>query len=64
VPCLAGETDSGKTSLFHPILGLIQHSNVATVTKQKVFNKAMIYKQKLAFNPEVQQAMDRRLRYY
>ena len=44
VPCLVGEPDSGKTSLFYPILGLIHHSNVATVTKQKVFNKAMIGK--------------------
>ena len=116
VPCLVGEAESLKTSLFYPILGLIHHSNVATVTKQKVFNKAMISKhaevifideatpstlelddwkiltqgvytacdvkyrtarsffnrcpmfmtaqQKLAFNPEDQQAMDRRLRYY
>ena len=116
VPCLVGEADSGKTSLFYPILGLIHHSNVTTVTKQKVFNKAMINKhtevifideatpstldvddwkiltqggytacdvkyrtarsffnrcpmfmtaqQKLAFNPEDQQAMDRGLRYY
>ena len=37
MPCLVGEPDSGKTSLIH-------HSNVATVTKQKVFNKAMIGK--------------------
>ena len=44
VPCLVGEPESGKTSLFYPILGLIHHSNVATVTKQKVFNKAMIGK--------------------
>ena len=44
VPCLVGEPDNGKTSLFYPILGLIHHSNVATVTKQKVFNKAMIGK--------------------
>jgi len=116
VPCLVGEANSGKASLFYPILGLIHHGNVATVTKQKVFNKAMIKKhtevifideatlsaldvddwkiltqgpytacnikyrtarslvnrcpmfmtaqQKLAFNPEDQQAMDRRLRYY
>ena len=41
MPCLVGEPDSRKTSLFYPILGLIHHSNVATVTKQKVFNKAM-----------------------
>ena len=44
VPCLVGEADSGNTSLFYPILGLIHHSNVATVTKKKVFNKAMISK--------------------
>ena len=44
VPCLVGEPDSGTTSLFYPILGLIHHSNVATVTQQKVFNKAMIGK--------------------
>ena len=44
VPCLVGEPDSRKTSLFYPILGLIHHSNVATVTKQKVFNKEMIGK--------------------
>ena len=25
-----------------PILGLIHHGNVATVTKQKAFNKSMI----------------------
>ena len=35
VPCLVGEADSGKTSLFYPILGLTHHSNVAMVTKQK-----------------------------
>ena len=44
VPCLVEEADSRKTSLFYPILGLIHHSNVATVTKQKVFNKAMVSK--------------------
>ena len=44
VPCLIGDANSGKTSLFHPILGLIHHSNVATITKQRVFNKAMITK--------------------
>ena len=42
VPCLVGDADSGKTSLFFPILGLIHHGNVATVTKQRAFNKAMI----------------------
>ena len=42
VPCLVGAANSGKTSLFQPILGLVHHSNVATITKQRVFNKAMI----------------------
>ena len=44
VPCFVGEADSRKTSLFYSILRLILHSNIATVTKQKVFNKAMINK--------------------
>ncbi|KAL9982936.1 hypothetical protein ACROYT_G005051 [Oculina patagonica] len=44
VPCLIGDANSGKTSLFQPILGLIHHSNIATVTKQRAFNKAMITK--------------------
>ena len=44
VPCLVGPTNSGKTSLFLPILGVIHHGNVATITKQRVFNKAMINK--------------------
>ena len=43
-PYLVGESDSGKTRLLYSILGLIHQSNVATVTKQKVFNKAMIGK--------------------
>ncbi|XP_074625640.1 uncharacterized protein LOC141883884, partial [Acropora palmata] len=42
VPCLVGAANSGKTSLFQPILGLVHHHNVATITKQRVFNKAMI----------------------
>ena len=42
VPCLVGAANSGKTSLFQPILGLVHHHNVATTTKQRVFNKAMI----------------------
>ena len=42
MPCLVGDTNSGKTSLFMPILGLINHGKVATVTKQKAFNKSMI----------------------
>lgn len=32
----------GKTSLFQPILGIVHHSNIATITTQGVFNKAMI----------------------
>ena len=34
VPCLVGDANSGKTSLFFPIQGLVHHSNIATVTKQ------------------------------
>ena len=41
VPCLVGDADSSKTSLFFPILGLIHHG-IATVAKQRAFNKAMI----------------------
>ena len=44
VPCLIGDANSGKTSLFHPILGIVHHTNIATITKQRVFNKAMISK--------------------
>ena len=44
VPCLVGDANSGKTSLFFPLLGIIHHSNVATITKQRTFNKAMIDK--------------------
>jgi len=42
VPCLVGEPNSGKTSLFYPLLGIIHHANVATITKQRAFNKSMI----------------------
>ena len=45
VACLVGDADSDKTSLFYPILGVIHHSNVATITKQKVFNKSIISKE-------------------
>ena len=34
VPCLIGDANSGKTSLFQPLLGLIHHENIATITKQ------------------------------
>ena len=44
VPCLTGVANSEKTSLFQPVLELIHHSNIATVTKQRAFNKAMINK--------------------
>lgn len=44
VPCLVGAANSGKTSLFFPLLGIIHHSNIATITKQRSFNKAMIDK--------------------
>ena len=42
VPCLVGAANSGKTSLFFLIQGLIHHGNIAMVTKQCTFNKAMI----------------------
>ena len=42
VPCLVGDANNGKTSLLFPILGLVHHGNVATVTKQRAFNKSMI----------------------
>ena len=42
VPCLVGEANSGNTSLFFSIQGLMHHGNIATVTKQRAFNKAMI----------------------
>ena len=42
VPCLVGDSNSGKTSLFLPILGVIHYSRMATITKQGAFNKAMI----------------------
>ena len=44
VPCFVGDANSGKTSLFFPILGLVHLGNVATVTKQRAFNKSMISK--------------------
>lgn len=44
VPCLIGAADSGKTSLFAPILGLVPPNSVARVSKQRNFNKAMITK--------------------
>ena len=34
VPCLVGDANSRKTSLFFPIQGLVHHGNIATVTKQ------------------------------
>ena len=44
VPCLVVNANSGKTSLFLLILALVHHSNIATVMKQRAFNKAMITK--------------------
>ena len=37
-----GDANSGKTSLFAPIFGIIPSSRIARVTKQRSFNKAMI----------------------
>ena len=42
VPCFIGAANSGKTSLFKPLLGLFHHRHIATISKQRVFNKAMI----------------------
>ena len=44
VPCLIGDANSGKKSLFHPILGIVHHTNIATITKQRAFNHAIILK--------------------
>ena len=43
VPCpgLVGDAGSWKTS-FSSILGLVHHGNMATVTKQRTFNKSTI----------------------
>lgn len=45
VLCLVGDANSGKTSLFAPVLGVVSPSKIARVTKQKSFNKAMIDEQ-------------------
>ena len=42
VPCLIGAADSGKTSLFAPILKIVPPTKIARVTKQRAFNRAMI----------------------
>ena len=42
VPRIIWDANSGKTSLFQPALGLVPHSNIATITKLRAFNKAMI----------------------
>ena len=42
LPCIIGDASSGKTSLFQPVLGLVHHSNITTITKQRTFDKAMI----------------------
>jgi len=44
VPCLVRDANSGKTSLLFPILSLVHHGSIATVTKQRAFNKFMISK--------------------
>ena len=44
MPCLVGDANSGKTSLLLPILALVHQSKIATVTKQRAFNKAIITK--------------------
>lgn len=42
VPFLIGEPNSGKTSLFSPIQGIVHPKRIAKITKQREFNKAMI----------------------
>ena len=42
MPFLIGEADSGKTSVFSPIQGVVHARKIAKVTKQREFNKAMI----------------------
>ena len=42
VPCLIDAANCGKTSLFQALLGLIHYSHIATISIQRVFNKAMI----------------------
>ena len=41
VPCHVGNANSGKTSFLFPVQELIHHGNIATITKQRAFNKAM-----------------------
>ena len=42
VPCLIGESGSGKTSLFFPVFAIVKPEAIAKVTKQKCFNKSLI----------------------
>lgn len=42
VPSVVAAANSGKPSLFFPIQGLVHRGNIAPVTKQCAFNKAMI----------------------
>lgn len=42
MPCAVGPANSGKTSLFAPILGIVNPRKLARVTKQREFNKSMI----------------------
>lgn len=34
-----GAANSGKTTLFQPLLGLVHHSNIAAITKQAMINR-------------------------
>ena len=44
MPCLVRETNSSKTSLLFPILGLVDNGNAATMTRQQAFNESVISK--------------------
>ena len=37
-----GAANSGRTSLSFPVQGFVHHGNIATVTRKRAFNKAMV----------------------
>lgn len=39
---MIGSADSGKTSLFAPIRGIVPAHRIGKITKQRQFNKAMM----------------------
>ena len=69
VPCLVADVNSGKTSLFFPILGLIHHAahDVKYQSARAFINRCPMLitsERKLNFGPADQAAMDRRLKTY